>query len=162
TENRAVRQRAWYFSSVTVHPTNPDVVWCPQVPLLRSIDGGKTFQRLKGPHHGDHHDVWIDPKDPRRAINSNDCGVDLPLYASEYGGYITRYDRRTRQARSVSVYPYNPSGHAAAELKYRFQWTAPVLASRHERGVVYHAANVLFRSDNGGQSWAPVSPDLTR
>src|SRR5207248_1074817 len=47
-ENRALRQRAWYFSAITVHPTNPDIVWCPQVPLLRSIDGGKSFQRVKG------------------------------------------------------------------------------------------------------------------
>src|SRR5262249_52337889 len=82
-ENRALRQRAWYFSTITVHPKNPDVVWCPQVPLLRSIDGGKSFQRVKGPHHGDHHDIWIDPKDPRRIIDSNDGGVDISLNGGE-------------------------------------------------------------------------------
>jgi photosystem II stability/assembly factor-like uncharacterized protein len=237
--SRALRQRAWYFSTLTVHPANPDVVWCPQVPLLRSIDGGRTFQRVRGPHHGDHHDIWIDPKNPKRIIDCNDGGVDISLnggetwfapplpiaqfyridvdasvpyrvmgsmqdigtgsgpsnslatggillcnwytvgggeaghvvadpsdpnivWATEYGGYLTRYDRRTRQARSVSVYPYNPSGHGAEDLKYRFQWTAPVMVSRHDPKVVYHAANVLFRSSNGGQSWAPISPDLTR
>ena len=46
-------------------PRNPDVVWCPSVPMLRSIDGGKTFQPVRGFHHGDHHDVWIDPTEPQ-------------------------------------------------------------------------------------------------
>jgi photosystem II stability/assembly factor-like uncharacterized protein len=237
--HRALRQRAWYYSTLTVDPKNADVVWCPQVPLLKSIDGGKTFTRVKGPHHGDHHDIWIDPKDPKRIIDSNDGGVDvssdggktwqappLPIaqfyhisvdnrrpyfisgtmqdigtaqgpsnslsqhgipvsawyaigggeaghtssdpadpnivYATEYGGFISRYSRRTRQARSIGVYPYNPSGHAASDLKYRFQWTAPVLASRHDHRVVYHAANVLFRTGDGGQTWEPISRDLTR
>ena len=39
------------------------------------------------------------------------------VYAGEYGGYISRYDHRTRQARNVSVYPYNPSGHGAEDLQ---------------------------------------------
>src|SRR5262249_61598562 len=58
--------------------------WCPQVPLLKSIDAGDTFHRAgdgkaNEPHHGDHHDVWIDPKDPKRVIDSNDGGVDISL-----------------------------------------------------------------------------------
>jgi photosystem II stability/assembly factor-like uncharacterized protein len=237
-ESRALRQRAWYFFTLTVHPTQPDVVWCPQVPLLKSIDGGKTFRRVRGPHHGDHHDLWIDPKNPRRIIDSNDGGLDIstnggetwyapplpicqfyhisadnrrpywvsgtiqdigsaqgpsnsltshgiPLsawhpvgggeaghtasdpadpnlvYATEYGGYLSRYDHRTRQARSIGIYPYNASGHGAEDLKYRFQWTAPVLVSRHDRAV-YHAANVLFKTTNDGLKWTAISDDLTR
>jgi photosystem II stability/assembly factor-like uncharacterized protein len=75
--HRALRQRAWYYSTLTVDPTDPDVVWFPQVPLLRTIDGGKTIQQVKGPHHGDHHDAWIDPADPRRVAVANDGGVDV-------------------------------------------------------------------------------------
>src|SRR5205807_6969640 len=82
-EGRALRQRAWYYSTFTIDPKNPDVVWAPQVPLLKSIDGGKTFQRVKGPHHGDHHDIWIDPKNPKRLIGSNDGGVDISLNGGE-------------------------------------------------------------------------------
>jgi photosystem II stability/assembly factor-like uncharacterized protein len=237
--HRALRQRPWYYSTLTVDPTNPDVIWFPQVPLLRSIDGGRTIADVKGPHHGDHHDVWIDPANPKRIIEGNDGGVDisvnggeswyappLPIsqfyhvavdeqvpyyvsgamqdlgtasgpsnslaregirladwysvgggeaghtahdpadpnivYAGEYGGYISRYDHRTRQARSVSIYPENPSGHGGEDLTYRFQWTSPILTSRHTPGLVYHAGNVLFRSTDGGQSWTPASPDLTR
>src|SRR5262249_1909305 len=84
------------------------------------------------------------------------------IYAGEYGGTITRYDNRTRQARNVGVYPTNPSGHGAEDLRYRFQWTAPIAVSPHDGHAVYHAANVLFRSADGGKTWQPISPDLTR
>lgn len=234
-----LRQRAWYYSTLTVDPRNPDVVWCPQVRLLKSIDGGKTFKPVKGTHHGDHHDIWIDPRDPKRIIDSNDGGVDistdggeswfwppLPIsqfyhinvdsrtpyhisgtmqdlgtasgpsnslstggitlsdwhsvgggetgytapdpsnpdivYAGEYGGYISRYNHHTRQAQNISVYPFNASGHGAEDLRYRFQWTAPILISPHDPKIVYHAANVLFRTGDGGKTWTKTSDDLTR
>ncbi|HTQ80163.1 MAG TPA: glycosyl hydrolase, partial [Thermoanaerobaculia bacterium] len=78
-----LRQRAWYYSTLTVSPANPNEVWCPQVPLLRSIDGGKTFHPNRGLHHGDNHDVWIDPKNPARLIVGNDGGVDISLNGGE-------------------------------------------------------------------------------
>src|SRR5262249_8119349 len=78
-----LRQRAWYYTTLTVDPTNPDVVWCPTVQLLQSIDGGRTFKQLKKPHHGDHHDIWIDPRNPRRIIDSNDGGVDITVNGAE-------------------------------------------------------------------------------
>ena len=237
--DRALRQRAWYYTTVTVNPRNPDDVWFPQVPLLRTIDGGKTIKYIKGPHHGDYHDAWIDPQNPRRIIVANDGGVDISIdggetwyapalpigqfyhvsadtlvpyrvagaqqdlgtaqgpsdslsrpgitaadwytvgggeaghvvsdpsdpnivYAGEYLGYISRYDHRTRQARNISAFPENESGHGGADYKYRFQWTAPIATSPHDPKVVYHGANVLFKTTDGGQSWTAISPDLTR
>jgi photosystem II stability/assembly factor-like uncharacterized protein len=239
SDHHALRQRAWYYSTITIDPKNPNVVYCPQVRLQKSIDGGKTFTPVRKTHHGDHHDLWIDPRDPKRMIDANDGGVDVtrnggetwfapplpiaqfyhvaadnrvpyhvmgamqdigtaagpsnslsaagiavsdwypvgggeagfavpdPVYhnivwAGEYGGYVSRYDQHTRQARNVSIYPFNPSGHGAEDLRYRFQWTAPILVSPHAPHAVYHAANVLFRSSDGGKSWQPISPDLTR
>ncbi len=243
---RYLRTRPWYFSTVHVDPTNPDVVYCPSLKLLKSIDAGKSFKQMKGVHHPDHHDLWIDPKNPRRMIDSNDGGVDITLnsgetwsmpmlpicqfyhisvdnsvpyrvlgamqdqgtasgpsnslssqgislsdwhtvgggetgyavadpddpnivYAGEYGGYISIYDHRTRQARNISVYPTNPSGKGADELRYRFQWTAPIMVSKFRDDPprvpyhpIYHAANVLFRSDDKGKTWQKISPDLTR
>src|SRR5262249_19156905 len=47
SDHHSLRQRAWYFSTITVDPKNPDVVYCPQVRLLKSIDGGKTFTFVK-------------------------------------------------------------------------------------------------------------------
>jgi hypothetical protein len=75
---------------------------------------------------------------------------------------MSRYDQRTGQVRCVTVYPYNPSGHGAEDLRYRFQWTAPLLISPHDAKVIYHAANVLFKSTDSGQTWKPISGDLTR
>ena len=77
TDDRTVRQRAWYYSTLTVHPTNPDAIWAPQVPMLKSSDGGRSFKPVRGFHHGDHHDLWIDPRNPDRMIDANDGGVDI-------------------------------------------------------------------------------------
>ncbi|HET9226765.1 MAG TPA: glycosyl hydrolase, partial [Thermoanaerobaculia bacterium] len=238
TRSRELRQRAWYYTTVTVNPGNPDEVWVPNVPMLKSIDGGKTFKQLSLAH-GDHHDLWIDPKNPKRMIGATDGGVDvsidggeswnaavLPLgqfyhitvdnrvpfrvsgalqdigtaqgpsnslnargitnadwygvgggeagwvesdpsdpnivYAGEYLGIMTRYDHRTGEARNVSAWPDNPSGWAGKDMVYRFQWTAPIHISPHDPKTVYHGANVLFRTRDGGQSWEVISPDLTR
>jgi len=81
--SREVRQRAWYYSTLAVNPANPDEIWFPQVPLLKSIDGGKTVQHVKGYHHGDMHDAWIDPRNPKRIIVANDGGVDISLNGGE-------------------------------------------------------------------------------
>jgi photosystem II stability/assembly factor-like uncharacterized protein len=81
--HRALRQRAWYYTTITVDPKNPDVLWCPQVPMLKSVDGGHTWKKVKGIHHGDHHDLWIDPADTRRMIGGNDGGVDVTLDGGE-------------------------------------------------------------------------------
>jgi photosystem II stability/assembly factor-like uncharacterized protein len=94
--------------------------------------------------------VVADPSDPDT------------VWAGEYLGYISRYDGLTGQAPHVGIYPDNGSGHDAADLKYRFQWTAPILISPHDPEVVFHAADRLFRTDDGGQTWTAISPDLTR
>ena len=240
--NRLVRQRAWYYSTLAVHPLNANEVWFPQVAMVRTVDGGKTLEivgRRDKFSHGDHHDLWIDPKNPRRMITAHDGGVDISvdggdtwfapalpiaqfyhvsadnrvpfhvagamqdigtaqgpsdslsaggirngewygvgggeaghvvsdpsdpniIYAGEYGGIITRYDHRTRGARNISAYPENPSGHGGEDLKYRFQWTAPIVVSPHDPKVIYHGSNVLFRTSDGGQTWQAISGDLTR
>src|SRR4030095_2002281 len=84
------------------------------------------------------------------------------VYAGEYLGIITRYDHRTRQARNVSAWPENPSGHGGEDMRYRFQWTAPLTLSPHDARIIYHGAQVVFRTTNGGRSWEAISADLTR
>ncbi len=238
TADRNLRQRAWYYTTLTIDPKNADVIWAPNIPLLKSIDGGKTFKSIQGPHHVDHHDLWIDPQNPKRMIDGNDGGVDvtvnggetwyapnLPItqfyhiacdnrlpyhvsgtkqdlgtssgpsnslsfsigigdwhsvaggecgftapdpsdpnivYAGNYGGLITRYDHRTKQARNVSIYPVSALGKGADALKHRFQWVAPIHISPHDPKTVYHAAEILFKTTDGGQNWKPISTDLTR
>ncbi|HUK62706.1 MAG TPA: glycosyl hydrolase [Dongiaceae bacterium] len=75
-DDRNMRQRAWYYTHVYADPKNADVVYVLNVRLLRSGDGGRTFQPLGEPH-GDNHDLWIDPADSERMIESNDGGVNV-------------------------------------------------------------------------------------
>ncbi len=62
----------------------------------------------------------------------------------------------------MSVWPDNPEGWAAADVRYRFQWTFPVHVSPHDNNTVYAGSQHVHRTANGGQSWELVSPDLTR
>ncbi|HEX7177590.1 MAG TPA: hypothetical protein VF240_20190 [Pyrinomonadaceae bacterium] len=84
------------------------------------------------------------------------------VFAGSYGGYITRYDHRTRQLRTVNVWPDNPMGAGAETMKYRFQWNFPILFSPHDPNTLYAAGDRLFRTTNEGQTWEAISPDLTR
>jgi photosystem II stability/assembly factor-like uncharacterized protein len=84
------------------------------------------------------------------------------VFAGSYGGLITRYDHHTGQLRNVTPWPDNPMGAGAADLKYRFQWNFPILFSPHDQNTLYAGGNVLFKSTNEGQTWQPISGDLTR
>jgi photosystem II stability/assembly factor-like uncharacterized protein len=84
------------------------------------------------------------------------------IYGGSYGGFINRVNHDTGEARDVNVWPEDPMGWGAAELKYRFQWNFPILISPHDPKTLYAAANVLFKSTDEGQSWTAISPDLTR
>ncbi len=78
------------------------------------------------------------------------------------GNALQRYDHKRRQIRLITTWPELMSGYGAAEHKHRFAWTYPILISRHEPGTLYIGGNMVFKSVNEGQSWEPVSPDLTR
>ena len=83
-------------------------------------------------------------------------------YAGSYGGYITRFDRATGQNRNITAWPEVAIGVPARDLRYRFQWNAPIRLSPHDADVLYHAAQYVMRSTDQGQSWEAISPDLTR
>lgn len=84
------------------------------------------------------------------------------VYAADYQGNITRYDRHIGQVKSIQEQPELSDAHGAANLEHRFQWTAPVLISRHDPNTLYHAGEVLFKTTDGGVHWTAISPDLTR
>ncbi len=84
------------------------------------------------------------------------------VYAGCYGGHITRWDKRTGQEQEINAWPENPMGWSAGAMRHRWQWTAPIVISKHDSNVLYHAAEVLFKTTNGGMSWTAISPDLTR
>src|SRR3954468_11201009 len=84
------------------------------------------------------------------------------VYAADYQGNITRYDRRIGQVKSITEQPELSDAHGAANLEHRFQWTAPVMISPHDPETLYHAGEVLFKTTDGGVHWQAISPDLTR
>ena len=77
------------------------------------------------------------------------------------GLIILRYDHKTGEQKSVTVWP-DLIGLTVKNKKYRFQWDCPLALSPHNSEVIYSAANVVFRSTDEGNSWQPISPDLTR
>ncbi len=83
------------------------------------------------------------------------------VYAGSYGNLLTRKDLRTGITVNVNPWPDNPMGHPAMDLKYRFQWTFPIIVSTHNPNVVYAGSNVVHKSVDGGRSWTVISPDLT-
>ncbi len=238
SEEGNLRQRPWYYMHIVADPADAETVYVLNVQLWRSHDGGRTFRDMPSPHV-DHHDLWIDPQDPRRMILGCDGGAcvsfnaglswstlynqptaefyhvttdnrfpyrvygaqqdnttmsvpsrsdagpitqaewyeigggesgyiavrpDDPdvVYAGSYQGYLTRYNRRTRQKRDISVWPEYGLGAGAKDLKYRFQWTFPIVISPHDPNVLYVTGNHVFRSTDEGHSWEVISPDLTR
>ncbi|MCS4435137.1 WD40/YVTN/BNR-like repeat-containing protein [Aquiflexum gelatinilyticum] len=237
-EDRNLRQRAWYYTRLYADTQSDSTVYVLNVDYHKSTDGGKTFKSSEAPH-GDHHDLWIDPKDNQRMIIADDGGAQVsfdggaswttymnqptsqfyrvttdnhfpyriygaqqdnstlrishrndgrgiteddweptaggesgwiapdPLdsdivYGGSYGGYLTRENHRTKTSRTVNVYPNNPMGHGAEDMKYRFQWNFPIFFSLHDPKVLYTTSNQFHRSTDGGQSWETFSPDLTR
>lgn len=75
-EDRALRQRAWYYSRIYADPEDADVVYVMNVAYHKSKDGGRTFQSRYAPH-GDHHDLWIAPENPKRMIIGDDGGAQI-------------------------------------------------------------------------------------
>jgi hypothetical protein len=75
------------------------------------------------------------------------------VIAGTYTGTMTRYDVRTKQAKDISVWLNNYDGWAARDIPNRFQWTYPIVFSKHDPKVLYTAANRLFRSVDEGNSW---------
>lgn len=84
------------------------------------------------------------------------------FYAGSYGGLLTRYDHATGQERNIQVWPENPMGHSAQDIRERFQWTFPIVISPVVASVLYVGSQHLWRSTDEGQTWERISPDLTR
>jgi photosystem II stability/assembly factor-like uncharacterized protein len=84
------------------------------------------------------------------------------VYAGEYEGVITRFDKRNGQTKNIAEQPEISDGGGAAQLEHRFQWTAPILISPHDPNTLYHAGERLFKTTDGGMHWESISPDLTR
>ena len=84
------------------------------------------------------------------------------VFAGSYDGLLTRYDDKTGARRDVNAWPDNPMGSGVEAMKYRFQWSFPLLFSPNDPKLLYAGANVLLGTRDEGHSWTVMSPDLTR
>jgi photosystem II stability/assembly factor-like uncharacterized protein len=103
-----------------------------------------------------------------QSVGGFEAGVVVPdpvddqiVWSGMKGGGLDRYDRRTGHARSVRVWPDSREGTPAAEVKYRFQWTAPIVISPHDHNKVYIGSQFVHQTTDGGQIWTVISPDLS-
>ena len=93
--------------------------------------------------------VAVDPQNPDR------------IFAGNYIGQITLLYRDQGRARDVVAYPQMHDGTAPRDIKYRFQWNAPIHISHFNRNTIYHCSQFVHQSTDGGITWSVISPDLT-
>jgi photosystem II stability/assembly factor-like uncharacterized protein len=105
---------------------------------------------------------WYDVGGGESGYVSPDPGDPEIVYAGTEASIITRYDHRTKQSQDVSPYPLDTMGNGAGQLKYRFQWTEPVLVSAYDSNVIYSASQFVLKSSDQGHTWRTISADLTR
>ncbi len=118
--------------------------------VSRSDDGSIDHSDWYDVGGGEAGYIAPDPRDPNI------------VYAADYQGNITRYDRHIGQVKAITEQPELSDAHGAANLEHRFQWTAPVMLSPHDPNTLYHGGERLFKTTDGGVHWQAISPDLTR
>ncbi len=109
TDNESrIWQRGWYFGEITVDPKNPDVLYAMNTSTYKSVDGGKSFDAIKGaPGGDDYHSMWIDPNDSNRLIIGVDQGTIISLDGAKT--WSSWYNQSTAQFYHLAVdnrYPY--------------------------------------------------------
>ena len=105
-DERVLRARSWYYMHIYADPSDENVVYVLNAPMMKSIDGGKTFVNIPVPH-GDNHYLWINPKDSDIMINSNDGGSNISFNGGK--SWSTQKNQPTSQFYRVNVdnrFPY--------------------------------------------------------
>jgi photosystem II stability/assembly factor-like uncharacterized protein len=141
-------QRGWYYMHVVADPKDPDRLYVMNVEFLRSIDGGRTFSKIRVPH-GDNHGLWIDPMNTARMIETNDGGATITV---DGGATWTREDNQpTAQFYHVIAdtrFPYHVYGAQQDN-------TTVAIASRGPHGSI---GRPDWYSVGGGES-GYIAPD---
>ncbi|HEY5692245.1 MAG TPA: glycosyl hydrolase [Cyclobacteriaceae bacterium] len=239
TSDHRLIQRAWYYIEVFPDTQDENTVYVMCAYALRSIDGGKTWETISGPH-GDYHDLWINPNNSKNMVIADDGGAgitfnrgetwsgqanmptaqfyrintdnnfpyriyggqqdnstvrienmalggwaiteknwtssaggesaflafnpDDPRYVlgGSYLGTIEVLDTKANAGTKIMAAPIQYLGRDASDMKYRFNWNAPIIWSQHEPNTYYHGAQLLLKTKDLGVTWEEVSPDLTR
>lgn len=110
SKDRVNIARSWYYMEIFADPQNENTVYVLNAPMMKSIDGGKTFSNISVPH-GDNHHLWINPKDNQNLINSNDGGANISFNGGK--SWSTQQNQPTAQFYRVitdNLVPYNVYG----------------------------------------------------
>jgi photosystem II stability/assembly factor-like uncharacterized protein len=105
---------------------------------------------------------WFEGPGCECAFVAFDPNKPEQLYGGCYQGQIEVMDAASRLTKDIMPYPAINLGNAPRTMKYRYNWNAPIVASPHDPRTIYHAAQVLLKTTDGGLSWTAISPDLTR
>jgi len=150
SEERGLRQRAWYYHHVFADPQDPETVWILNTEAWKSNDGGQTFSGFAIPH-GDNHDLWIDPRDPRRMIEGNDGGALVTFNAGETWSSI--YNQPTAEFYHVTTdsrTPYRVYGAQQDNTTITVPSRSPLIAITHGE---------YFEIGGGESGYIAVRPD---
>ncbi len=238
TNDHRLVQRAWYYIELFVDPKDDQTLYVLSAPMLRSTDGGKTWEDVSSTH-GDYHDLWINPHNGRNMVVADDGGAAVtfnggktwsaqhyptaqmyrinadnlfpyriyggqqdnssvviahrelggysigrsswgasaggesaflafdpndPQYVmgGSYQGTIEVVDTRARAGTNIMAAPIQYLGLDAKDIKYRYNWNAPIVWDPHNPNTYYHGSQHLLATSDLGRTWREISPDLTR
>lgn len=105
---------------------------------------------------------WFNGPGCESAFIAFDPDNPVKLYGGCYQGLIDVLDTRTMEEKDIMQYPSLKLANEPKDMKYRYNWNAPIFTSPHDPNTIYHAGNVLFKTTDGGMNWTAISPDLTR
>jgi photosystem II stability/assembly factor-like uncharacterized protein len=158
SENRDVRQRAFYYTRVYADPKDKDTIYEPNVMFMKSTDGGKTWAMPMVPH-GDNHDMWIDPENPSRFILANDGGATVTLDGGKTWTPLTQPTAQFYHVTTTSDVPYHVCG---AQQDNTTACVSSQAASGF--GAIAGGVDTVFYSVGGGESGYiandPKNPDI--
>ena len=106
SDNR-LTQRAWYYIEVFTDPQDEDILYVLSAPALRSLDGGKNWERLTGTH-GDYHDLWINPKNSLNMVIANDGGAAVTFdFGKTWSSQTNMPTGQFYRINTDNQFPYN-------------------------------------------------------
>lgn len=105
---------------------------------------------------------WSDGPGGESAFMAFDPKNPTLVYGGSYQGIISVLNTATNETKNITQYPANILAYQPKDMKYRYNWNAPIIVSKHDPKTIYHGGQVLFKSQDEGQSWKVISPDLTR
>ena len=156
--SRNLRQRAFYYSRLVVDPFDREIVYGLNVQFWKSTDGGVTFdEEIKVPH-GDNHDLWIDPNDPKRMISSNDGGAIVSING---GQTWTEEDYTTTQfyhVMTTSDVPYHVAG--AQQDNSTLAMASEGWEQMQARGPNHGWYYAVGGGESGWITQSPTDPDV--